>query len=137
MPVLPHRLAAAALAALVAAALPACSDSPHVRVTETDVTIMAETTGVGKRARNGDIVCIDYSLRTPDGTELIWGTNFRFELGAGAVITGLDETVPGMQRGGSRTVLVPAHKHWGRAGYADAIPERTPLVMDVKLTGIE
>jgi FKBP-type peptidyl-prolyl cis-trans isomerase FkpA len=129
--------AALILAAATLAAGPGCGDTPNVSVNEMNVSVMNETAGVGKKARDGDIVCVDYRVRIPDGEELMWDTHFCFELGAGAVIAALDETVPGMQRGGSREVMVPAHKHWGRAGYGGKIPERTPLVLEVKLVEID
>ena len=129
--------AAIALTALIVAAVPACTGSVDVTLTEIDVTVISETEGVGKKARNGDIVCIDYRVLTPEGEELIWGENFCFELGAGVVIEGLDDTVPGMQRGGSRVVKVPSHKHWGRNGYGGKIPARTPLIIEVKLSEVK
>ena len=137
MPTPASPILAAWTLAVALAVMPGCGDAPRIAVTEMNVTVRSETKGMGKKAREGDIVCVDYRIRIPDGEEIMWGKDFCFELGAGAVIAALDDTVPGMQRGGSREVMVPAHKHWGRAGYSDKIPDRMPLVLEVKLTEIE
>ena len=104
---------------------------------EARVKGLSESIGRGKPARNGDIVCIDYSVRTTDHEELLWGRDFCFTLGGGAVVAGLDEVIPGMQAGGRRTVRCPPHKHWGREGYGGRIPSGATLVFEIKLVSVQ
>jgi FKBP-type peptidyl-prolyl cis-trans isomerase len=113
-------------------------DSPDVEVSETPIEVASEQIGRGRQARQDDVVAIDYRVCLPDGSELLREKDFRFTLGRGAVISGIDEAVDGMRVGGRRTVICPPHKHWGRAGYGDgAVPPHTDLTIHIKLVSIE
>jgi hypothetical protein len=125
--------------------LPGCG-SEEMSITES-ATMLQDLPGRGKPAKLGDIVCVDFRVvipdrkdrrPIPDGEEVLYGENFCFKLGAGAVIAGVDETIPGMQIGGRRVVMCPPHKHWGRGGYGNgAIPPHTPLLLDIELHSID
>jgi FK506-binding nuclear protein len=124
--------------ALLGLGLAACGEEHEMHIEETRVKIVEETIGNGKPARDGAVVCIDFRVRLPDGEEVLWGSDFCFKVGAGAVIAGFDEALPGMRVGGRRVVSCPPHKHWGREGYGGTvIPERTTLTLDVQLRSIE
>ncbi|MBT8486520.1 MAG: FKBP-type peptidyl-prolyl cis-trans isomerase [Phycisphaerales bacterium] len=114
-----------------------CEQHEDVRVDETRLSIVKDQVGRGRPARRGDIVCIDFEVHTQEGEELLWGKDFCYQLGAGVVVAGFDEGVVGMQKGGRRQVLCPAHMHWGRGGYADKIPAHTALLMDIRLVSVE
>ncbi len=126
------------IAALCAVILVPGCEGPDVAVKPTPITVISETIGRGRQAENGDVVCIDYRLLFPDGTELMKEKDFGFILGGGSVIAGIDEAVTGMRKGGSRVVDCPPHKHWGSAGYGDGkIPPNTRLTIHVRLVSVE
>jgi FKBP-type peptidyl-prolyl cis-trans isomerase len=116
--------------------LSAC-DAPVVNLTEPNVRMADETVGSGREARPGQIVTIDYRIMLADGTEVMNGNNFRFTLGGGGVIEGIDQAVTGMRPGGRRIVRCPPGRHWGSRGYGDAIPPHTTLTLDVRLVHVE
>ncbi len=117
--------------------LPGC-EGPEIEIHETPIDVAGETVGTGKVARVDDIVCIDYRILTPDGSEFMKADDFTFTLGRGAVIAGFDDAIPGMRVGGKRVIKCPPHKHWGRAGYGDGeVPPNTTLTLHIKLNSIE
>jgi peptidylprolyl isomerase len=67
-------------------------------------------------ASSGNTVRIHYTGRLTDGTEFDTSAGsepLEFELGAGQIISGLDEAVTGMKVGETSTVTVPADKAYG------------------------
>lgn len=64
------------------------------------------------------------------------GQPFTFVVGAGEVIRGWDEGVQGMQPGGQRRLIIPAHLGYGEAGGGNVIPPNAVLVFDVELLAI-
>ncbi len=111
-------------------------DDRTVSVSETPLKILKEKSGAGRVAAAGDLVTISYRLEFPDGKVLLKDDDYSFELGANAVIKGIDEAVTGMQVGGMREVVIPPQKHWGRNGYAKGkVPPNTILTLRVKLRG--
>jgi FKBP-type peptidyl-prolyl cis-trans isomerase len=109
---------------------------PSIAISETQVKVTKERTGRGKPADAGDIVALDYRVLLPDGSVVLEDERFRFKLGTGAVIAGIDDAVLGMKAGGHRTATCPPHKHWGRQGYA-TIPPNTTLTLELDLVRIE
>ncbi|MDP2761812.1 MAG: FKBP-type peptidyl-prolyl cis-trans isomerase [Sideroxyarcus sp.] len=61
---------------------------------------------------------------------------FDFPLGAGQVIKGWDVGVQGMQIGGQRTLIIPAHMGYGARGAGGVIPANATLVFEVELLGV-
>ncbi len=123
--------------AIVLALLGGCHDRT-VNVEETPITIIDEVTGRGREAVNGRTVNMDYEVTMPDGKVLMKHKDWTFVVGAGAVVLGMDEGVVGMRPGGRRIIECPAHKHWGRNGYADGlIPPNTTLLFRVKMNRVD
>jgi FKBP-type peptidyl-prolyl cis-trans isomerase len=58
---------------------------------------------------------------------------FGFRIGAGRVIKGWDEGVPGMKEGGKRLLVIPANMAYGEREIAGKIPANSPLVFEVDL----
>jgi FKBP-type peptidyl-prolyl cis-trans isomerase FkpA len=62
---------------------------------------------------------------------------FTFRLGAGQVIAGWDQGLPGMRAGGKRTLVVPASLAYGRTGSGTTIPPDAPLLFEVELISVQ
>ncbi len=117
--------------------LPACRQTdPTVKATP--VKVVSESEGVGRPAEGGDLVTIDYHIFLEDGREVLSQTGYRFILGTSSVIDGIDDAVRGMRITGTRKILCPPHRHWGRGGYGNgAIPEDETLTIVLKLDSID
>jgi FKBP-type peptidyl-prolyl cis-trans isomerase len=59
-----------------------------------------------------------------------------FTLGAGSVIAGWDQGIPGMRVGGTRTLLVPSSLAYGSRGQG-SIPPNAALVFDIELLNVQ
>ena len=119
---------------------------PRVDVPKGDPPEKLETEdivkGKGKAAKKGDNVTVHYvGVLYEDGTEFdsSWDRNepFPFELGAGMVIPGWDEGVPGMKVGGRRKLIIPAEQAYGAQGQPPTIPPDAALVFVVDLLKVE
>lgn len=115
--------------------LPACDRDP-ITIQPSKVHVVEERPGGGPPAKVGDVVVIDYTVRLPDGSLVLEEQGFDFRLGTGVVIEGIDDGVEGMQRGGWRRISCPPNKHWGARGYADRIPPRSMLNIELTLVRI-
>ena len=126
------------IAALAALAIAFGCEPKDPTVNETPVKIVKETTGVGSPATEGDLVTISYRLRLEDGRVILSDDTYKFVVGQGTVISGVDNAVRGMQVTGQREILVPPHLHWGRMGYGDnEIPPDQTLSMVLRLEAID
>lgn len=98
--------------------------------------------GTGRAVKKGDIASMQYvGLNWSNGQEFdaSWdrgGTPFQFPLGAGQVISGWDEGIPGMKVGGRRILVIPPDQGYGPAGSPPTIPGNETLVFVVDLVGI-
>lgn len=124
------------LAMVVAFAFLIGCDTPAVEFGDPTLNVIDKEVGLGRSAKRGDIVTINYVMSLPSGETVLEDSGYRFELGAGAVIECIDRVVDGMRRGGRRVAVCPPSSHWGRQGYAEGkIPPNTSLTVDVELVG--
>ena len=110
---------------------------PQISVSEPPIKITQQTTGYGDPVKEGDTVAIDYTVRLPDGREILNQSSYRFRVGSDSVIRGMDEASLGMRTGAMRTFICPPHKHWGRKGHGKMIPPATDLTISMTLVEIE
>ncbi len=99
------------------------------------------TVGTGAVAQNGSRVTMYYQGWFPDGR--LFSAAVRpqaplpaFVLGAGRVIQGWDEGIPGMRVGGKRLLVIPPSLAYGSAGRG-SIPPNAILVFEVELAGVQ
>jgi FKBP-type peptidyl-prolyl cis-trans isomerase len=102
--------------------------------------------GTGAEAANGRRLTVHYTLWLYDpvrpeskGQQLqtsVGGSPFSFVLGAGAVIRGWDQGVPGMKTGGTRRLVVPPSLAYGSSGQG-SIPPNATLVFDIQLLEVQ
>jgi FKBP-type peptidyl-prolyl cis-trans isomerase len=96
--------------------------------------------GTGTQAKTGDSVAVHYVGTLTDGKKFDSsrdrGAPFTFKLGAGQVIRGWDQGVPGMKIGGLRKLTIPSDLAYGARGFPPVIPPNSTLVFEVELVEI-
>lgn len=97
--------------------------------------------GTGPVAAAGQRVTVHYvgvSYSTKQQFDASWdsGRPFPFELGAGAVIDGWDQGVPGMKVGGRRQLIIPPDLGYGDRGAGADIKPGETLVFVVDLLSV-
>ena len=97
--------------------------------------------GDGTEAVKHSIVTANYTGWLEDGTKFDSSLNpgrtpFRFTLGAGQVIKGRDDGIPGMKIGGKRKITIPPSMGYGNRDNG-TIPSNSVLIFEVDLLGIE
>src|SRR5437868_6436482 len=95
--------------------------------------------GTGPEVKTGDTVQMEYTGWLTSGKKFDsnagTGHPFTVKLGAGDVIKGWDQGIPGMKVGGKRQLRIPPDLAYGAQGYPGAIPPNATLIFDVKLLG--
>lgn len=96
--------------------------------------------GTGATAKTGDTVTVNYTGWLTDGTKfdssIDRGKTFDFTIGAGNVIVGWDEGVPGMKVGGTRLLVIPPTLGYGSSAQG-TIPANSTLIFEVQLVAIK
>jgi peptidylprolyl isomerase len=107
---------------------------------ESGITSYIHEVGRGKRPESQDLVAIHYSGYLESGdlfdSSFLRDDYFRFRVGTGQVIAGLDEVVADMRVGERRTVFIPANLAYGNDGSPGIIPGNSTLRFDVELIEI-
>ncbi len=94
--------------------------------------------GDGAEAKVGHTVAVHYTGWLTDGTKfdssLDRGSPFSITLGAGSVIKGWEEGVPGMKVGGKRKLTIPPELAYGdRDVGGGLIPPGSTLIFEIEL----
>jgi FKBP-type peptidyl-prolyl cis-trans isomerase FkpA len=102
--------------------------------------------GTGATAASGNVLMVNYtgwlyeaSKADQKGVEFessIGRTPFSFTLGAGQVIGGWDQGIPGMKVGGLRRLLIPPSLAYG-AVRNGPIPPNATLVFEIELLEVQ
>ena len=104
--------------------------------------------GTGAEAVPGKAVVVHYTgwlydPSAPEGKGAKFDSSldrkvpFGFIVGAGRVIRGWDEGVPGMKVGGQRTLIIPPDMGYGARGAGGVIPPNATLIFDVELLDVK
>jgi len=102
-------------------------------------------TGNGTQVNTGNRATVGYTgwlydSSRPDnkGTQFDSSNGFTFTVGAGQVIKGWDQGVPGMRVGGQRRLTIPPDLAYGSAGAGGGvIPPNATLVFDITLLSVQ
>ena len=125
---------------LLTAALTGCADSPTAPSAYAPFSTQDLRVGTGAVVASGNEVSVNYNVwlykaGAPDNKgallESNYGTDpFEFTVGAGSVITGLEEGMLGMQEGGLRRMVLPPSMAYGpiRSG---KIPPDATIIFEV------
>jgi FKBP-type peptidyl-prolyl cis-trans isomerase FkpA len=131
---------------VLSAVIAGCGGSPtspsnNVPFSQTDLVV-----GTGAEAVTGSVLTVNYTgwlynASQPDQKGLqfsssVGGTPFTFTLGAGEVIGGWDQGVPGMKVGGLRRLVIPPSLGYG-ASRNGPIPPNATLVFEVELLDVQ
>lgn len=106
----------------------------------TELQIEDLSIGSGESAKVGDTVEMHYTGTLLDGTVFDSsrprGQTFSFTIGAGQVIQGWEEGIPGMNEGGTRKLTIPSDMAYGDSGVGP-IPGGATLIFEVELVSIQ
>lgn len=110
-----------------------------VEPTASGLFFVEKERGKGKLAKAGQTVKVHYTGRLTDGTvfdsSVERGKPIEFVLGEGKVISGWDEGIALMRKGGKATLIIPFDLAYGERAVGN-IPAFSPLVFDVELVDI-
>ena len=129
------------LSALILVALAACGGGDSGTAPTGGGTLVIDdlVVGTGATAAVGDAVTVNYVGTLTNGTKFDSsydrGQPYAFRIGAGQVIAGWDQGVPGMKVGGKRRLTIPPALAYGNQAYGP-IPANLTLVFEIELLSI-
>ena len=115
-----------------------CDESPQTL--GSGLVVQDVECGDGEEAERGDLVTVHYTGTLENGREFDssrGGEPFPLRLGAGMVIPGWEEGLPGMRVGGTRELTIPPELGYGQAGRPPEIPPNSTLVFEIELLEVE
>mmetsp|Transcript_514 Transcript_514/g.773 ORF Transcript_514/g.773 Transcript_514/m.773 type:complete len:167 (+) Transcript_514:80-580(+) len=121
--------------------------NPMQALAEDDDFVIAESglkykvikEGTGEPPEIGDTVKIKYTGwldKFDSETKFDMKAPLSFQVGAGEVIRGFDESFSGMLTGERRQIIVPPRLAYGDRGVAGVIPGGASICFDIELLGI-
>jgi peptidylprolyl isomerase len=133
-----------------------CGDKNGVIHMDSGLQYTNDSLGTGREAKIGDLVAVhfrawvikdsnkifeDWSLDSTRMTSTIgnsidFGQPIKFKLGDSAFIKGVDEGIVGMKMGGKRSIIIPADKAYGEAGFGP-IPPNSSLKVVIDLIDVK
>jgi FKBP-type peptidyl-prolyl cis-trans isomerase len=129
------------LSALILLALAACGGGDSGTAPTGGGTLVIEdiVVGTGATAAGGDVVTVNYVGTLTNGTKFDSsydsGQPYTFRIGAGQVIAGWDQGLPGMKVGGKRRLTIPPSLGYGNQAVGP-IPANSTLVFEIELVSI-
>lgn len=130
------------LAALMLVGLVGCGsggDSASIPTGPSSLTVEDLVLGTGATAASGDTVTVHYVGTLLNGTQFdssyAAGRPFSFRIGAGQVIAGWEQGVPGMKVGGKRRLTIPPSLAYGNQAVGP-IPANSTLRFEIDLLSI-
>jgi peptidylprolyl isomerase len=98
--------------------------------------------GSGAEAKAGSEVTVQYvgvGYKSREQFDASWdrGEPFTFALGAGQVIPGWEEGIPGMKVGGRRELVIPGELAYGAAGSPPTIGPNETLIFVIDLLAVK
>lgn len=129
------------LSALILLALAACGGGDNTTSPSDGGKLVIDdlVVGTGATAAVGDTVTVHYIGTFTNGTRFDSSYDrdqpYSFLIGAGRVIAGWDQGVPGMKVGGKRRLTIPPSLAYGSTG-SGPIPPNTTLVFEIDLLSI-
>lgn len=102
---------------------------------------MELTAGTGDSPITGDSVTFYYKGMFLD--KVVFDTNitdsipWRYKIGSGKIIAGIDEGLRYMKQGGKALLLTPSSLAYGHNGYPGVIPGYTPLLWEITLLSVQ
>ena len=115
------------------------TDAPPLPPGPEKLVIVDEVVGTGPEAKNGDSVKVHYTGTLLNGKQFDSSRGkepFPVTIGAGGVIKGWDEGLPGMKVGGKRKLTIPWQLAYGDKGSGASIPPKAALHFDIELLEI-
>lgn len=129
------------LSAVVVFSMVGCGSGTEAPTDTGSGTLETQDTlvGTGATAVSGDTLTVHYIGSFLDGrvfeSSYTAGRPYTFRLGAGQVIPGWDQGLPGMRVGGKRRLTIPPSLAYGSQG-AGSIPPNTTIRFEVELVSI-
>ena len=116
-----------------------CGSGQETPTGPSSLTVEDLVVGTGATAAAGDTVTVHYVGTLLNGTKFDSsydaGRPFTFKIGAGQVIAGWDQGVPGMKVGGKRRLTIPPSLGYGNQANGP-IPPNSTLRFDIELLSI-
>ena len=126
------------LALLVIVGAAGCGDT--TTSASGDLVSQDISVGTGATVAAGDFATVHYIGRLQNGTTFdssrARNQPFTFRVGAGQVIRGWDQGIPGMRVGGTRRLTIPPSLAYGSAGSPPTIPPNSTLIFEIELLGV-
>ena len=108
--------------------------------TPSGITCYCIEQGHGKPAKKGDNVYVNYTGWLPDGTIYTTtrtsGEAQRFTAGMGEAFVGMDSALLMMPEGAKCRFIIPYRLAFGDKGYANRIPPKTDVTLDIEMVRI-